>query len=145
MTREIKFRGRKLNSNEWVYGVPHTYGDGTFIAEMDLKSNNGNNWRCIASEIYPKTIGQFTGLKDRNGAEIWEGDLVRPFFEGEEYPDILYRVEFEESGYVYYHHNGQKDWRGNDSRWGPISKTGGKISFAVIGNIHEGKGGGANG
>ena len=94
--REILFRGKRVDTKEWVYGyyfmgftgIPYILVLHDHILEM-----------TEFYEVIPETVGQFTGLTDKNGVRIFEGDILR-FPAKDEYEKTTF-VGYE----VFYHDN----------------------------------------
>ena len=73
--REILFRGKRAENDEWVFGDLRHIFYGECYPHIVDNSNGLNNSVC-GLEVDPATVGQFTGLTDRNGVKIFEGDIV---------------------------------------------------------------------
>ena len=91
--RQIRFRGKDLETKEWVYGF---YTQGSWIdPDTDKETIRHIIDDGILHDIDPDTLGQFTGLQDKNGQDIYEWDVIAQHADG--LPDIQGIVLYDEA------------------------------------------------
>ena len=88
--REIKFRA-KVMGDHWVYG--DLFHKRTSIGDAMIRCKNG-----VEADVDVTTIGQFTGLYDSYGEELYEGDIIRSF--DSEGNSILHHIEYRGASFV---------------------------------------------
>ena len=123
--REILFRGKTVGG-EWVYGDLLHDGFDYDVAIWEIETK-------LVTEVIPETVGQFTGLTDKNGKKIFEGDIVKDFIPFNF--TIGGKKEFEENVYVVEYcvqKCGFKPFCETDYYGQPIIEE-----CKVIGNIHD--------
>ena len=92
----IKFKAKRLDGKGWVCGYFYEENGNTYIIENRQKESMLN--RNITYEVDTSTVCQFTGMKDSEGNEIWEGDLVNERYDIASIDNLYEVVYIEEEG-----------------------------------------------
>ncbi len=140
--RTIKFKAKRLDNSEWVEGYLYKECDNTYIIEYRQSESMLNH----PHKVEPATVCQFTGFLDKNGKEIYEGDVLRsdiyPFSciednERDNYFAIVFYYEEGASFDLMAAKNPESSVRGiSDGIADDITQK--KLKqFEVVGNIHD--------
>lgn len=134
MSKEIEFRGKRLDNGEWICGdLMHDNHGGCYVYPLDSLGLFTEN------KVANDTVGQFTGLCDKNGKKIFEGDIVEcvswnEYFSKDGQPMEAFRRKM----YVDFHRGGFKMVEPmpepmRDNEWDIIYNG----DIVVIGSIHD--------
>ena len=113
--REILFRGKRVDNGEWIYGQLWVNRTGTretahiFLDDGDME------------EVEPSTVGQYTGLNDKNGVKIFEGDTIHS-------GEVICNVVYKDGAFMIRRTNGGGEYK-------IIIAC--QAKFEIIGNIHD--------
>ena len=135
--REILFRGKRCDNGEWVDGFllkECNYATCSWNLAIEYKTDRFGKFAYDVAEVVTETVSQFTGLTDKNGKKIFEGDIVRVCLD----PEICVGNVIWDSEIASYNipfNNGKCVL--------PLdifiakNKVGEKVWIEVIGNIHD--------
>ncbi len=147
-TREIEFRGKDLKG-KWQYGAYHKHLPYTPNPIRDAPIPESDYEHCIIQDgfsdwnmprgftgfqVAPETVGQFTGLTDKNGVRIFEGDIVRVTVDG--FEESIHEVRYlaKESDYPAFDLIPELGSEANGLSWALLST---EYELEVIGNIYD--------
>ena len=127
--REIHFKAKRISDGKWIEGRLIVYPDQTTGIVYDIGDIEGMRKEVVR----PETVCQYTGLADKNGKKIFEGDVVRLVYDGEEY---IFVVIWDQDELDFKATNGKQNYGPGGFQYLPCCDE-----IEILGSIHDGEGG----
>lgn len=130
--RQIKFRGKDIETGEWMYGdLIQRMG---YMPSVMFPYESNGKVHYSECAVKRETVGQFTGLLDKNGNEIYDGDILVWGENDYKSPPMIVMFKHGSFGYTYI-----EDWfhsfAGNTNfTFNPLNTD---VRFEIVGNIHD--------
>jgi hypothetical protein len=128
ITVDYKFRGKRKDNGEWIYGYYcrwYANVSGKSVLEHRIQVVDEDTFIVQTYVVIPETVGMFTGLKDKNGTEIYEGDILK------DASGWVYEVRWDDENgrFLGYHSKPRGDTY--------VCYVGREPPSEIIGNIHD--------
>lgn len=134
--REILFRGKRTDNGKWVTGYLFIDADLEMYMIQGFNyyyDENGLQREYFSVNVDPKTVGQYTGLTDKNGRKIFEGDIIKHYIKNSEIVKT-YIVEWESRLTKFVGRYMGDEYYGHKYAYAEIHE---ELIYEVIGNIHD--------
>lgn len=127
--REIKFRGKSIDNGGWVYGslLQSEIDVNQIAVKCAICQRFAHDYNISQNEVIPESVGQFTGLKNSLGKEIWEGDIIHCLKKGMQFGAVE-QVEFKRGCFILRH---------RDIPVSVFEEFEDFMDIVVVGNIYE--------
>ena len=129
--RKILFKGKRVDTGEWVEGFPFPSILGEELNRMTVFEQYQGGTVVNTYKIVSSTLCQYIGLKDRKGVKIFEGDIIK------HYTDCQINEYSIDTGKIFWHNPTQRYLRTSSTVQSDCRELSASCEYEVIGNIHD--------
>lgn len=129
--RRILFKAKRIDIGEWAEGFPFPSIPGEELNRMTVFEQYQGGTVVNTYNIYPSTLCQYIGLKDRKGVKIFEGDIIK------HYTDCQINEYSIDTGKIFWHNPTQRYLRTSSIFQSDCRELSASCEYEVIGNIYD--------